>query len=97
MTRLDTLLTAVDRGLRSVSGVVRADRPNPAGDREAPLNDAERRHAAGLMRVNHCGEICAQALYEGHVADGTTTGDAGFAGRRRPAGGGPPGVVPRAS
>ena len=65
MTRLDTLLMAVDRGLRSVTGVVKADRPNPAGDREAPLNDAERRHAAGLMRVNHCGEICAQALYEG--------------------------------
>ena len=65
MTNLDTLLRAVDRGLRSVAGVVKADRPSPAADRESTLTQAERRHAAGLMRVNHCGEICAQALYEG--------------------------------
>lgn len=65
MTYLDTFLTAVDRGLRSVTGVVKADRPSPAADCEAALTDSERRHAAGLMRVNHCGEICAQALYEG--------------------------------
>ena len=67
MTHLDSFLTAVDRGLRSVTGVVKADRPNPAADHEAELSDAERRHAAGLMRVNHCGEICAQALYEGQA------------------------------
>ena len=65
MTYLDSFLTAVDRGLRSVTGVVKADRPSPAADHESALTDAERRHAAGLMRVNHCGEICAQALYEG--------------------------------
>ena len=34
----------------------------------APLDDAERRHAAGLMRVNHTGEVCAQALYLGQAA-----------------------------
>ena len=67
MTKLDDLLTALDRGLRSVSGVVKAERPNPAEDHVAELGDAERRHAAGLMRVNHCGEICAQALYEGQA------------------------------
>lgn len=65
MTFLDSFLTAVDRGLRSVAGVVNADRPNPAADLESELTDPERRHAARLMRVNHCGEICAQALYEG--------------------------------
>ena len=67
MAKLDSLLTAVDRGLRSVTGVVKADRPNPGADHESELTDAERRHAAGLMRVNHCGEICAQALYEGQA------------------------------
>ena len=65
MTYVDSFLTAVDRGLRSVTGVVKADRPSPAANHESALTDAERRHAAGLMRVNHCGEICAQALYEG--------------------------------
>ena len=67
MTKLDTFLRALDRGLRSVTGVVTADRANPAAENESELTDAERRHAAGLMRVNHCGEICAQALYEGQA------------------------------
>ena len=67
MTYFDTFLTTIDRGLRSVTGVVKADRPNPAADNESALTDDERRHAAGLMRVNHCGEICAQALYEGQA------------------------------
>lgn len=67
MTQFDALLTALDRGLRSVSGVVKAERPNPAADHESHLDDADRRHAVGLMRVNHCGEICAQALYEGQA------------------------------
>ena len=43
-------------------------RPNPAADVAAPeLDDAARRHAAGLMRVNHAGEVAAQALYQGHA------------------------------
>lgn len=67
MTYFDAFLTTIDRGLRSVTGVVKADRPNPAADNESELTDDERRHAAGLMRVNHCGEICAQALYEGQA------------------------------
>jgi ubiquinone biosynthesis monooxygenase Coq7 len=46
-----------------------AERPSPAsGIAEADLDDAERRHAAGLMRVNHTGEVCAQALYFGQAA-----------------------------
>ena len=65
MTRLDTFLTALGRGLRSLAGGTVAARENPATGFESRLNDDERSHAAGLMRVNHCGEVCAQALYEG--------------------------------
>jgi ubiquinone biosynthesis monooxygenase Coq7 len=101
---LDSLITEFDRGLRSLSGVVRATRPSPAAKLDLPaaslreaasalapadvdpatgtaepagsqstgsqpgqpgvLSPAERKHAAGLMRVNHVGEICAQALYQ---------------------------------
>lgn len=96
---LDSLITEFDRGLRSLTGVVRASRPSPAAsttetpvaasadtdtlnasnahlDSEASdtsstsnlppgsLTPDEQRHAAGLMRVNHVGEICAQALYQ---------------------------------
>ena len=74
MRPLDTCLASLDRGLRSIAGVVEAKRTNPADavaptatPGELPLDDAEQRHAAGLMRVNHCGEICAQALYEGQA------------------------------
>ena len=65
MTVIDDLICAFDRSLRAVSGVTAAYRANPAKELpEAPMSDAERRHSAGLMRVNHVGEICAQALYE---------------------------------
>lgn len=67
---IDHLLAAIGQGLM----LARAERPpaaraNPAGAiaDEAPLSEAERRHAAGLMRVNHAGEICAQALYAGQA------------------------------
>jgi ubiquinone biosynthesis monooxygenase Coq7 len=62
---IDELICTFDRGLRAVSGVTAAYRANPAKDLpEAPMSDAERKHSAGLMRVNHVGEVCAQALYE---------------------------------
>ena len=61
----DTFLTALDRGLRVLAGADAPKRPNPAAALRSDLDDDERRHAAGLMRVNHCGEICAQALYDG--------------------------------
>ncbi len=62
---IDTLICAFDRTLRVISGVTAAHRQNPAGKiEESSLSDKERRHSAGLMRVNHVGEICAQALYE---------------------------------
>jgi ubiquinone biosynthesis monooxygenase Coq7 len=70
---LDDLITEFDRGLRSITGISRMARPMPqppaaeadAGDAgSAQLTPAERAHAAGLMRVNHVGEVCAQALYQ---------------------------------
>jgi ubiquinone biosynthesis monooxygenase Coq7 len=51
--------------LRTLAGTTSAARPNPAGAiAAAELTSEERRHAAGLMRVNHTGEVCAQALYQ---------------------------------
>lgn len=65
MQLLDTAIIRFDKVLRVMSGVAVATRPNPAARiDEAALSIEERRHSAGLMRVNHVGEICAQALYE---------------------------------
>jgi ubiquinone biosynthesis monooxygenase Coq7 len=62
------VIIAFDRLLRTVAGPARAARPNPAGSiAESPLEDVDRAHAAALMRVNHCGEVCAQALYQGQA------------------------------
>ncbi|MDR7331048.1 2-polyprenyl-3-methyl-6-methoxy-1,4-benzoquinone monooxygenase [Roseateles asaccharophilus] len=61
----DRLLTALDNGLRTVFVPIRATRPSPAkGMASAELSPAESREAGALMRVNHVGEICAQALYQ---------------------------------
>lgn len=61
----DRLISALDSGLRTVFVPTRAARTSPAAGCEAPkLDDIERREAAALMRVNHVGEICAQALYQ---------------------------------
>ncbi len=60
----DDLLIGFDRALRTLSGLATTSRPVPGANiSETPLAPDERRHAAGLMRVNHTGEICAQALY----------------------------------
>jgi len=61
---MDALLIAADTALRTLSGGSHASRPipRPAGE-PATLSDEERKLAGGLMRVNHVGEICAQALY----------------------------------
>lgn len=65
MQTLQEWIVGLDRALRAVSGVSAADRPSP-GLRavEGRLDAVEQRHSAGLMRVNHVGEVCAQALYE---------------------------------
>ncbi len=73
---LDSLLMQVQSALAASLGVVRAERPNPAGTLHEPrMDEADRRHAAGLMRINHTGEVCAQALYLGQaiVAHDATT------------------------
>jgi len=70
LTPLDRLLAGLDNALRTVAAPAgKGHRENPAsGVPEAELNAAERRHAAGLMRVNHAGEVAAQGLYQGHAA-----------------------------
>ncbi|HEY8026229.1 MAG TPA: 2-polyprenyl-3-methyl-6-methoxy-1,4-benzoquinone monooxygenase [Burkholderiaceae bacterium] len=65
MSALDNFINGFDRTLRVFAGVAAAHRANPAAAvADGVLDQAERRHSAGLMRVNHVGEVCAQALYE---------------------------------
>lgn len=66
-TLADTLLSAADEALRTLSRSVTASRPSPATDRAVPESGEDRRLSAGLMRVNHTGEVCAQALYSGQA------------------------------
>jgi ubiquinone biosynthesis monooxygenase Coq7 len=62
---LDHLIVGFDKALRVVGGVAKAARPNPGVSApDCELNAQEQRHSAGLMRVNHVGEVCAQALYD---------------------------------
>ncbi|KND56302.1 2-octaprenyl-3-methyl-6-methoxy-1,4-benzoquinol hydroxylase [Candidatus Paraburkholderia kirkii] len=77
---LDEVISEFDRGLRSMTGVSRMSRPVPESTApgqgaegglfpeesqlESQLTEKERAHSAGLMRVNHVGEVCAQALYQ---------------------------------
>jgi ubiquinone biosynthesis monooxygenase Coq7 len=68
LSPVDRLLDGAQNALETVFGSARAERPNPAGDRaDVVLDESERRHAAGLMRINHVGEVCAQALYVGQA------------------------------
>lgn len=65
---LDRLIVAFDNGLRTLCAPARSARPHPDGALdEAEMNAQERELAAALMRVNHTGEICAQALYQGQA------------------------------
>lgn len=69
LSPLDRVLVETQRALETVLGQPPASRPNPAGDTaDAALSPGERRHAAGLMRINHVGEVCAQGLYFGQAA-----------------------------
>jgi len=71
LSPLDGLLTEIGRALEVLGRAAQPGRPNPAAklprDHEDTLSEQEARHAAGLMRVNHVGEICAQALYRGQA------------------------------
>jgi len=65
---LDELITAFDKGLRTVFAPAQSLRPVPGEElAEAEMTGEQRAHAAALMRVNHSGEICAQALYQGQA------------------------------
>jgi 3-demethoxyubiquinol 3-hydroxylase len=65
---LDSAIAALDRALRAVFAPARASRPTPAApEAPAPLTEIERRESAALMRVNHAGELAAQALYHGQA------------------------------
>ena len=69
LSPLDRLLDSAQNALSTVAGSPRAERANPGESTpDVVLDDAERRHAAGLMRINHVGEVCAQALYIGQAA-----------------------------
>ena len=68
MINIDRLIGEFDRALRTVSSVAEPSRLSPADALpEAELSEHDRRHAAALMRVNHVGEVCAQALYQGQA------------------------------
>lgn len=64
---LDKFISVLDMGLRTVFSPATASRPCPQATESSTLSDSERKHAAGLMRVNHVGEVCAQALYSGQA------------------------------
>jgi ubiquinone biosynthesis monooxygenase Coq7 len=66
---IDNLIVNIDQAVRTLFGRPKiTERSNPAnGLPETELNDAERDHIARLMRINHTGEVCAQALYQGQA------------------------------
>jgi ubiquinone biosynthesis monooxygenase Coq7 len=67
MSTFDPFLIAADEALRTLAGVAASARKTPGEPMAQRLDDADRRAAAALMRVNHAGEICAQALYSGQA------------------------------
>jgi len=64
MNVADRAIASIDAALRTLSGAVHASAPMPAAPNRAELSAAERSLAGALMRVNHVGEVCAQALYQ---------------------------------
>jgi ubiquinone biosynthesis monooxygenase Coq7 len=64
----EQFINELDRALRTVFASARSQRPVPGGELpDADLSEQEKAHVSGLMRVNHVGEICAQALYQGQA------------------------------
>jgi len=69
------LIVGFDKALRVVGGVASASRANPAANTvDCELDEREQRHSAGLMRVNHVGEVCAQALYDSQARHAQSPG-----------------------
>ncbi len=65
---IDNLVIGLDQALRTLTGQINSERTSPSSPlEEADMDEASRAHVIGLMRVNHAGEICAQALYEGQA------------------------------
>ena len=65
---LDKIIVEVDNAVNTIFGSQSSKRPDPASQIEnEPMSDIDKKHAAGLMRVNHAGEVCAQALYSGQL------------------------------
>ena len=63
---LDKLIIEFDKGLKTLTASAHSVRPHPDENvQETELSAKEKRHVLGLMRINHCGEVCAQALYNG--------------------------------
>lgn len=70
---LDKIICEFDTGLRTLLAKPHSVRPHPdANTTEAALSDKEKKHAAALMRINHTGEVCAQALYSGQALTART-------------------------
>ena len=69
LSPIDQVIIQADHALRTIFGKPRiTERPNPAEQCEdSELNNSERRLSSGLMRVNHSGEVSAQALYQGQA------------------------------
>jgi ubiquinone biosynthesis monooxygenase Coq7 len=68
MPKIDSLIVNFDRAFRTLCARATSVRPLPGGELEEPrLDQRDKRNAAALMRVNHSGEICAQALYHGQA------------------------------
>ena len=83
MNALDALLCATDASLRTLFATPRATRPQPMpsnGDAALELTESERRESGALMRVNHVGEVCAQALYTAQALAARTAGRTAAAG-----------------
>ena len=75
MDAFDRLIGGFDAALRTVTGVHRSARSSPAGEAQPDdLSEHDRVHAAALMRVNHVGEVCAQALYQGQALTARDSG-----------------------
>jgi len=67
---LDRLIVEFDKGLKTLTANAHSVRPHPDHNIKQATEDLtseEKRHAASLMRINHCGEVCAQALYNGQA------------------------------
>jgi ubiquinone biosynthesis monooxygenase Coq7 len=69
ISRFDSLLGELQHALNSTAAGAQARRANPAQDeRDLEMSPQQLRHSAGLMRINHTGEVCAQALYNGQAS-----------------------------